>query len=70
MKKLFYLLAGLAVLTIATGCNGRLDDEDYYVENPNWYVEYDGRTVYPDTAMSIMWGSPSLPGMKAILSAG
>lgn len=48
MKKLFYLLAGLAVLTIAAGCNGRLDDEDYYVENPNWYVEYDGRTVYPD----------------------
>ena len=46
MKKLLYGLSALIVLVFANGC--QKPDGFYYVENPNWYVEYAGRGWDPD----------------------
>lgn len=46
MKKLLYALSTLIVLVSVNGC--QKPDGFYYVENPNWYVEYAGRGWDPD----------------------
>lgn len=46
MNRLLYALSALIVLVSVNGC--QKPDQSFYVENPNWYVEYYGREWVPE----------------------